>query len=141
MVPLGPRLVFRTSCKPLAALIFMCRAADLLSTSAFGFRTRMDIFASLTMILQFEVLVSCQSIREREREGQRKETVQPFLRAGEWVLGLSGVFRVNRGGPWRNQTPSLNSLLSCCLHCKLKLKTLPRSMASWGNIFAYDNFA
>lgn len=45
MVPLGPRLVLRTSCKPLAALMFMWRAADLFRTSAFGFSTRNDIFA------------------------------------------------------------------------------------------------
>lgn len=44
MVPLGPRLVFRTSCRPLAALMFMCKAADLLRTCAFGFNTRKDIF-------------------------------------------------------------------------------------------------
>lgn len=44
MVPLGPRLLLRTSCKPLAALMFMWRAADLLRTSAFGFNTRSDIF-------------------------------------------------------------------------------------------------
>ena len=43
MVPLGPRLVLSTSWRPLAALMFMCSAADLLSTSAFGFSTRSDM--------------------------------------------------------------------------------------------------
>ncbi|RZR71813.1 hypothetical protein BHM03_00007658 [Ensete ventricosum] len=46
MVPLGPRLVLRTSWRPLAALMFMWSAADLFSTSAFGFNTRSDILAS-----------------------------------------------------------------------------------------------
>lgn len=40
MVPLGPRFVLRTSCKPMAALIFMYNAADLFRTSALGFKTR-----------------------------------------------------------------------------------------------------
>lgn len=44
IVPLGPRLVLRTSCKPLAALMFMWRAADLFRTSAFGLSTLNDIF-------------------------------------------------------------------------------------------------
>lgn len=43
MVPLGPRLVLSTSMRPLAALMFMCSAADLLSTSALGFSTRSDM--------------------------------------------------------------------------------------------------
>lgn len=47
MVPLGPRLVLSTSMRPLAALMFMCSAADLLSTSAFGFSTRSDMAAAL----------------------------------------------------------------------------------------------
>lgn len=37
MVPLGPRLVLRTSCRPLAPLIFNCRAWAALATSALGF--------------------------------------------------------------------------------------------------------
>ena len=36
MVPLGPRLVFRTSCRPLAAEMFTCSAWAALATSAFG---------------------------------------------------------------------------------------------------------
>lgn len=62
MVPLGPRLVLRTSCKPLAALMFMCSAADLLSTSAFGFRTLSDIFLRLR---EPEWLLSRESERGR----------------------------------------------------------------------------
>ena len=44
IVPLGPRLVLRTSCKPLAALTFIRSASDLLRTSALGFNTLRDIF-------------------------------------------------------------------------------------------------
>lgn len=54
MVPLGPRLLLRTSCKPLAALMFMCKAADLLRTSAFGFSTRIDIFFLYFFLSQLE---------------------------------------------------------------------------------------
>ena len=36
MVPLGPRLVFRTSCRPLAAEMFTCSAWAALATSALG---------------------------------------------------------------------------------------------------------
>lgn len=36
MVPLGPRLVFKTSCRPLAAEMFTCSAWAALATSAFG---------------------------------------------------------------------------------------------------------
>ena len=49
MVPLGPRLDLRTSCKPLAALMFIWSAADLFSTSAFGFSTLIDIFPPLSL--------------------------------------------------------------------------------------------
>ena len=38
IVPLGPRLVFMTSCSPLAALMFIKRAACDPMTSAFGLR-------------------------------------------------------------------------------------------------------
>ena len=38
MVPLGPRLVLKTSCRPLAAVILTCSAWAALATSAFGFR-------------------------------------------------------------------------------------------------------
>lgn len=62
MVPLGPRLVLRTSIKPLAALMFMCSAADLLSTSAFGFSTLSDIFFGLG---EPEWFLSRESERER----------------------------------------------------------------------------
>ena len=37
MVPLGPRLVLITSWRPLAPLMFSCRAWAALATSAFGF--------------------------------------------------------------------------------------------------------
>lgn len=37
MVPFGPKLVFKTSWSPFAALIFNWRAAAALATSAFGF--------------------------------------------------------------------------------------------------------
>jgi len=45
MVPFGPRLVLRTSCKPLAALIFTASAWAALATSALGFNALIaDIF-------------------------------------------------------------------------------------------------
>jgi len=40
MVPLGPRLDLSTSCSPLAALMFMFRAADRPRISAFWFSMR-----------------------------------------------------------------------------------------------------
>lgn len=43
IVPLGPRLVFSTSCSPLAALMFIWSAADLLRASALGLSTRIAI--------------------------------------------------------------------------------------------------
>lgn len=42
IVPLGPRLVFMTSCKPFAALMFMNNAAALSMDSAFGFTERRE---------------------------------------------------------------------------------------------------
>lgn len=42
IVPLGPRLVFITSCKPFAALMFMNNAAALSMDSAFGFTERRE---------------------------------------------------------------------------------------------------
>lgn len=45
MVPFGPKFVFRTSCNPLAAVIFTCKAAAALATSALGFNVLIaDIF-------------------------------------------------------------------------------------------------
>jgi hypothetical protein len=52
IVPLGPRLDLRTSCKPLAALMFMWSAADLLRTSALGFNTRRDILSSFEVVTE-----------------------------------------------------------------------------------------
>lgn len=44
IVPFGPRLVLITSSNPLAALMFMKRAADRPMTSAFGLRVlRLDM--------------------------------------------------------------------------------------------------
>ena len=42
IVPFGPRLVLITSCSPLAALMFINRAADLPMTSAFGLSVLRD---------------------------------------------------------------------------------------------------
>ena len=42
IVPLGPRLVLMTSCKPFAALMFMNKAAALSMLSAFGFTERRE---------------------------------------------------------------------------------------------------
>ena len=42
IVPLGPRLVLITSCKPFAALMFMNKAAALSMLSAFGFTERRE---------------------------------------------------------------------------------------------------
>ena len=36
IVPLGPKFVLSTSCNPLAAVVFTCKAAEALATSAFG---------------------------------------------------------------------------------------------------------
>ena len=47
MVPLGPRLVFRTSCRPLAAEMFTCSAWAALATSAFGFS---DLTADMLIV-------------------------------------------------------------------------------------------
>lgn len=88
MVPLGPRLVLRTSCKPLAALMFMWSAADLLSTSAFGFKTFTDIFTYCYGVLEAKQI----AVRMREKRGGW---------VGFW--GLSGrvlfsSFKLNRSG-------------------------------------------
>ena len=46
MVPFGPKLLFRISCKPLAADMFMAREWEARAISAFGFRMDMaDIFS------------------------------------------------------------------------------------------------
>ena len=52
IVPLGPRLVFMTSCKPFAALMFMNNAAALSMDSAFGFTERREdaIFSSICRV-------------------------------------------------------------------------------------------
>lgn len=39
MVPLGPKLLFNTSCRPLAAEIFNCKACAARAISAFGFKS------------------------------------------------------------------------------------------------------
>jgi hypothetical protein len=45
MVPFGPRLLFKISCKPFAADILIANAYDARATSAFGFKTLIaDIF-------------------------------------------------------------------------------------------------
>ena len=43
MVPFGPRLLFMTSYRPFAALMFMERAAPLPMTSALGFKVFTDV--------------------------------------------------------------------------------------------------
>lgn len=47
MVPLGPKLVLRTSCRPRAALMFTASAAWARATSAFGFRVFTAAMAGL----------------------------------------------------------------------------------------------
>lgn len=47
MVPLGPKLVLRTSCRPRAALIFTASAACARATSALGFRVFTAAMAGL----------------------------------------------------------------------------------------------
>tara|TARA_X000001036_G_C20261622_1_gene636494 strand:- start:85 stop:369 length:285 start_codon:yes stop_codon:yes gene_type:complete len=56
IVPLGPRLVFMTSCKPFAALMFMNNAAALSMDSAFGFTERREdaIFSSMYSLFEEE---------------------------------------------------------------------------------------
>lgn len=88
MVPLGPRLVLRTSCKPLAALMFMCRAADLFSTSAFGFNTRRDIF--FFFYCSTENQSGWESVSVRFWNFWVREEVEALWISG-WVLGLSGA--------------------------------------------------
>ena len=67
MVPLGPRLDLRTSCKPLAALMFIWSAADLFSTSAFGFSTLIDIFPPLSLSVSHRQ-TKCESQRSTLNE-------------------------------------------------------------------------
>ena len=46
IVPFGPRLLLKTSCKPFAALMFIAKACAALATSAFGFNDfTADIFS------------------------------------------------------------------------------------------------
>jgi hypothetical protein len=51
MVPFGPKLVFMTSCRPLAALMFMNRAALLPMISAFGLSVFTDPMLELVGLI------------------------------------------------------------------------------------------
>jgi hypothetical protein len=50
-VPLGPKFVFITSCKPLAPLIFISRAAAWRASSAFGFKQEIEAIIKVIFFL------------------------------------------------------------------------------------------
>ena len=82
MVPLGPRLDLRTSCKPLAALMFMWSAADLFSTSAFGFSPISDIIFLFMLPSFFSLSLSVYlgfSISKREFQKRRRWESENFF--------------------------------------------------------------
>ena len=74
IVPLGPRLVFMTSCKPFAALMFMNNAAALSMDSAFGFTERREdaIFFLVSSVESF--------CSKKKKKKKTKKTFRPVLK-------------------------------------------------------------
>jgi len=74
VVPLGPRLLRRTSWRPRAATMFICRAAPRRATSALGFRDwralEVDISCSLGGLLEKKEKEEKED-EEEEEEGRK----------------------------------------------------------------------
>ena len=85
MVPFGPRLVLRTSCNPLAPLMFSCSAWAALATSAFGFS---DFTAAITT--QINESNTCTRVAFVMRMRQRSSII---LNWGMAIMALGQLLR------------------------------------------------
>ncbi len=77
IVPLGPRLVFMTSCKPFAALMFMNNAAALSMDSAFGFTERRE--DAIFFLVSSSSVESFLCSKKKKTKKKTKKTFRPVL--------------------------------------------------------------
>ena len=68
VVPLGPRLLRRTSWRPRAATMFICRAAPRRATSALGFRD--------WRALEVDISCSLGGLLEKKEKRRRKKEIE-----------------------------------------------------------------